>query len=74
MTSSNSLNIKLSNSQPNKLSSVIENEIEVVLRLASNIRENMMACLFSVHNTISLSRHVLNDDVIIYGIIIEYDL
>ena len=33
----NSLNVKLSNSQLNKLKSAIKNETEVVLRLSSNV-------------------------------------
>ena len=33
----NSLNVRLSNSQLNKLKSAIENESEVVLRLSSNM-------------------------------------
>ena len=33
----NSLNVKLSNSQLDKLKSAIENETEVVLRLSSNM-------------------------------------
>ena len=37
MTQYNSLNVKLSNSQLNKLKSVIKNESEVVLRLSSNM-------------------------------------
>ena len=37
MTQSNSVNVKLSNSQLNKLKSEIKNETEVVLRLSSNI-------------------------------------
>ena len=36
MTQYNSLNMKLSNSQLNKLKSAIKNETEVVLRLSSN--------------------------------------
>ena len=36
MAQYNSLNVKLSNSQLNKLKSAIKNETEVVLRLASN--------------------------------------
>ena len=36
MTQYNSLNVKLSNSQLNKLKSAIKNEIEVVLRLSLN--------------------------------------
>ena len=37
MTQYNSSNVKLSNSQLNKLNSAIKNETEVVLRLSSNI-------------------------------------
>ena len=37
MTQYNSLNVKLSNSQINKLKSVMKNETEVVLRLSSNM-------------------------------------
>ena len=37
MTQYNSLNVKLSNSQLNKLKSAIKNESEVVLRLSSKI-------------------------------------
>ena len=37
MTQYNSLNVKLSNSQLNKLKSAIKNEAEVILRLSSNM-------------------------------------
>ena len=37
MAEYNSLNVKLSNSQLNKLKSAIKNETEVVLRLSSNM-------------------------------------
>ena len=37
MTQYNSLNLKLSNSQLNKLNSAIKNETDVVLRLSSNM-------------------------------------
>ena len=37
MTQYNSLNVKLSNSPPNKLNSVIKNKTEVVLRLSLNM-------------------------------------
>ena len=37
MTQYNGLNVKLSNSQLNKLKSTIKNEPEVVLRLSPNI-------------------------------------
>ena len=40
MTQYNSLNVKLSNSQLNKLKSAIKNESDVVLRLSSNIIGN----------------------------------
>ena len=40
MTEYNSLNIKLLNSQLNKLKSAIKNETEVVLRLSSNMVGN----------------------------------
>ena len=40
MTQYNSLNAKLSNSQLNKLKSVIKNETEIVLRLSSNMISN----------------------------------
>ena len=37
MTQNNSINVKLSNSQLNKLMSAIKNESEVVLRLSSDM-------------------------------------
>ena len=40
MTQYNSLNVKLLNSQLNKLKSAIKNETEVVLRLSSNMIGN----------------------------------
>ena len=40
MTQYNSLNVKLSNSQRNKLKSAIKNGTDVVLRLSSNIVGN----------------------------------
>ena len=40
MTQYNSLNVKLSNSQLNKLKSAMKNETDVVLRLSSNIIGN----------------------------------
>ena len=40
MTQYNSLNMKLSNSQLNKLKSAIKKELEVVLRLSSNMVGN----------------------------------
>ena len=40
MTQYNSLNVKLSNSQLNKLKSAIKNETDVVLTLSSNVIGN----------------------------------
>ena len=40
MTQYNSLNVKLSNSQLNKLKSAIKNESDAVLRLSSNMIDN----------------------------------
>ena len=40
MAQYNSLNVKLSNSQLNKLKSAIKDKTEVVLRLSSNIISN----------------------------------
>ena len=40
MTQYNCLNVKLSNSQLNKLSSAIKNESEIILRLSSNMIDN----------------------------------
>ena len=40
MTQYNSLNVRLSNSQLNKLKSAIKNEIDVVLQLSSNMISN----------------------------------
>ena len=40
MTQYNSLNVKLSNSQLNKLKSAIKNKTEIVLRLSSNMIGN----------------------------------
>ena len=40
MTRYNSLNVKLSNSQLNKLKSAIKNKTDVILRLSSNMVDN----------------------------------
>ena len=40
MTQYNSLNVKLSNSQINKLKSAIKNETDLILRLSSNVIDN----------------------------------
>ena len=41
MTQYNSLNVKLSNSQLNKLKSSLKNENDVVLRISSNMLSNL---------------------------------
>ena len=40
MNQYNSLNVKLSNSQLNKLKSTIKNETDVLLRLSANMTDN----------------------------------
>ena len=40
MTQYNSLNVKLSNTQLNKLKLAIKNETDVVLRISSNVIDN----------------------------------
>ena len=58
MTQYNSLNVKLSNSQLNKLKSAIKNETEVVLRLSSNmIGDNELNIL---HKLLLFNRQVAN--------------
>ena len=46
MTQYNSLNVKLSNSQLNKLKSAIKNKAAVVLRLSSNMIGKMIILIF----------------------------
>ena len=58
MTQYNSLNVKLSNSQLNKLKSAIKNQTEVVLRLSSNMIGNNETN-FS-HNLLLTNRQVAN--------------
>ena len=58
MTQYNSLNVKLSNSQLNKLTSAIKNESEVFLRLSSNmIGDDETNC---PHKLLLTSRQVAN--------------
>ena len=56
MTQYNSLNVKLSNSQLNKLKSAIKNETEVVLRLSSNMIGNNETNF--PHNLLLTDKHV----------------
>ena len=50
MTQYSSLNVKLSNSQLNKLKSAIKNEIDVVLRISSNWSVIQMIILIFLMN------------------------
>ena len=58
MTQYNSLNIKLLNSQLNKLKSAIKNETEKVLRLSSNMVGNSDDETNFPHNLLSTNRQV----------------
>ena len=49
MTQYNSLNVKLSNSQLNKLKSSIKNETDVVLRISSNMVSNCIVIFSPRH-------------------------
>ena len=56
----NSLNVKLSNSQLNKLKSAIKNKTEVVLRLSSNMIGNSDNETNFPHKLLSNNRQVEN--------------
>ena len=60
MTQYNSLNVKLSNSQLNKLKSAIKNETEVVLRLSSNMIGNSGDETNIPHELLLTNRQVTN--------------
>ena len=60
MAQYNSLNVKLSNSQLNKLKSAIKNETEVVLRLSSNMIGNSDDDTNFPHKLLLTSRQVTN--------------
>ena len=60
MTQYNSLNVKLSNSQLNKLKSAIKNESEVVLRLSSNMTGNSHDETNFPHQLLLNNRQVAN--------------
>ena len=60
MTQYNSLNVKLSNSQFNKLKSSIKNETEVVLRISSNMVGNSNANTSFTHELLLTNRQVAN--------------
>ena len=60
MTQYNSLNVKLSNLQLNKLKTAIKNETEVVLRLSSNMIGNSDDDTNFPHKLLLTSRQVTN--------------
>ena len=60
MTQYNSLNVKLSNSQLNKLKSAIKNETVVFLRLSSNMIDNSDDETNFPHNLLLTYRQVTN--------------
>ena len=60
MTQYNSLNVKLSNSQLNKLKSALKNKSEVVLRLSSNIIGNSDDETNFPHKLLLSNRQVAN--------------
>ena len=60
MTQYNSLNVKLSNSQLNKLISAIKNETDVVLRLSSNMIGNLDDKTNFLHKLFLTNRQVAN--------------
>ena len=60
MTQYNSLNVKLSNSQPNKLKSSIKMETDVVLRISSNMVSNSNDNTNFPHELMLTNRQVAN--------------
>ena len=60
MTQYNSLNVKLLNSQLNKLKSTIKNETDVILRLSSNMIENSDVESNFPHKLLLINRQVAN--------------
>ena len=60
MTQYNSLNVKLSNSQLNKLKSAIKNETDVILRLSSNMIGNSDDETNFPHKLLLTNRQVAN--------------
>ena len=60
MTQHNSLNVKLPNSQLNKLKSPMKNETDVVLRLSSNMIDNSDDETDFPHKSLLTNRQVTN--------------
>ena len=58
MVQYNSLNVSLSNSQPNKLKSAVQNKTEVVLRLSSNMIGNSDDKINFPHELLLTNRQV----------------
>ena len=73
MTQYNSLSVKLSNSQLNKLKSAIRNESEVVLRLWSNMIGNSDDETNFAHKLLSTNRQVSNLGKAIKNSIVKND-
>ena len=63
MTQCNSLNVKLSNSQLNKLKSSIKNETDVVLRISSNMVSNSNDNTNFPHELLLTNRQVTSTDI-----------
>ena len=60
MTQYNSLNVKLSNSQLNKLKSAIKNETDVILRISSGMVGNSIDNTNFAHKLLLTDRQVAN--------------
>ena len=60
MTQYNSFNVKLSNSQLNKLKSSIKNENDVVLRISSNMVSNSNDNINFPHELLLTNRQITN--------------
>ena len=60
MTQYNSLNVKLSNSQLNKLKYAIKNETDVILRLSSNMIGNSDDETSFTHKLLLTNKQVAN--------------
>ena len=60
MTQYNSLNVKLSNSQLNKLKPAIKNETDVILRLSSNMTGNSGDDANFPHKSLLTNRQIAN--------------
>ena len=58
MVQDNSLNVSLSNSQPNKLKSAVQNKTEVVLRSSSNMIGNSDDKINFPHELLLTNRQV----------------